>query len=142
MVGSSKRKDLAVGQDRPYPPPDDIASDTTLPALVVHPGIILREEILPSFFKSHPELETSERALAEAIGISRSTFNRLLTGRARISPHWAIPLGDYVGVSPRYLLQLQSLYDEYEYVRSQTFSAQAQGKVPLPPGGPARKLKV
>lgn len=53
--------------------------------LAVHPGEILREDVLA-------ELELSVSEVAERLGISRVTLSRVLHGHARVSSNLAVRL--------------------------------------------------
>ena len=70
----------------------------------IHPGEILREDILP-------EIKMSESKLAEHLNISRMTVNRLVNERQSVSPDMALRLGKLFGNSPEFWLNLQSAYD-------------------------------
>ena len=70
----------------------------------VHPGEILREDILP-------EINISKSKLAEYLNVSRMTVNRLVNERQGISAEMALRLGKLFGNSPNFWLNLQSAYD-------------------------------
>ena len=70
----------------------------------VHPGEILREDILPG-------ANISESKLAEYLNVSRMTVNRLVNERQAISPDMALRLGQLFGNSPDFWLNLQNAYD-------------------------------
>jgi addiction module HigA family antidote len=70
----------------------------------VHPGEILREDILP-------EIKMSESKLAERLNISRMTLNRLVNECQAVSPCMALRLGKLFGNSPDFWLNLQNAYD-------------------------------
>ena len=70
----------------------------------VHPGEILREDILP-------EIRMSESELAEHLNVSRMTVNRLVNERQAVSPGMALRLGRLFGNSPGFWLNLQNAYD-------------------------------
>ena len=70
----------------------------------VHPGEILREDILPG-------ANISERKLAEHLNVSRMTINRLVNERQSISPSMALRLGKLFGNNPDFWLNLQNAYD-------------------------------
>ena len=70
----------------------------------VHPGEILREDILP-------EIDISESKLAEYLNISRMTVNRLVNERQSVTPDMALRLGKLFGNSPDFWLNLQNAYD-------------------------------
>lgn len=70
----------------------------------VHPGAILREDVLA-------ELGLSVTAAAERLGISRVTLSRVVNERAAVSPNLAVRL-EQAGVSTaRAWLAMQSAYD-------------------------------
>ena len=70
----------------------------------VHPGEILREDILP-------EIKMTESRLAEHLHVSRMTVNRLINERQSLSPDMALRLGKLFGNSPGFWLNLQNAYD-------------------------------
>ena len=70
----------------------------------VHPGEILREDILPG-------ANISKTKLAEYLNVSRMTVNRLINERQAISPNMALRLGKLFGNSPDFWLNLQNAYD-------------------------------
>ena len=70
----------------------------------VHPGEILREDILP-------EIKVSESKLAELLNVSRMTINRLVNERQAVSPNMALRLGRLFGNNPDFWLNLQNAYD-------------------------------
>ena len=70
----------------------------------VHPGEILREDILP-------EIKMSESKLAEHLNISRMTVNRLVNERQSVSTDMALRLGKLFGNNPDFWLNLQNAYD-------------------------------
>jgi len=70
----------------------------------VHPGEILREDILP-------EIKISESKLAELLKVSRMTVNRLVNERQAVSPDMALRLGRLFANSPDFWLNLQNAYD-------------------------------
>jgi addiction module HigA family antidote len=69
-----------------------------------HPGEFLRElYIVPSGL--------SVRKVAESLGVSASTFNRLLNGQSAVSPEMALRLSITLGRSPESWLAMQDQYD-------------------------------
>jgi addiction module HigA family antidote len=56
-----------------------------------HPGLILREDILPA-------LGLTVTEAAKQLGVTRSTLSRVLNGRAGISPEMALRLEAWLGV--------------------------------------------
>lgn len=69
-----------------------------------HPG----EFISTAFLEP---LGTSCRALAERLGVSPSTLQRLLSGTHRVSPEMALRLSAVLGRSPESWLAMQDSYD-------------------------------
>lgn len=70
----------------------------------VHPGEILREEVLPS-------LRESKAAVARALGISRQHLYDILNERQPVSAEMAVRFGKLFGNGPRLWLNLQRNYD-------------------------------
>ncbi len=70
-----------------------------------HPGqLIFRTYI-------EPFAEISGNQVADRLGVARSTFNRLITGKAGVSPEMAIRLSGVLGGSAESWLTLQESYD-------------------------------
>lgn len=55
-----------------------------------HPGLLLREDILPA-------LGLSVTEAADQLGVARSTLSRVLNGHASISPEMALRLEAWLG---------------------------------------------
>jgi addiction module HigA family antidote len=70
----------------------------------VHPGEILREDILPAL---HMPVQTAARHL----GISRQTLHRILAGTLPVSPAMALRLGKFCGNGPELWLNMQRARD-------------------------------
>ena len=70
----------------------------------VHPGEILREDVLPA-------LRLSVTAAAKQLGIARQTLHRLLAERAAVTPEMAVRLGKFCGNGPGLWLRLQQAHD-------------------------------
>lgn len=70
----------------------------------LHPGELLREDILP-------ELGMTREAFAEAIGTTRNTLQRILSGRSAVTPEMAVRLGKALGNGPAFWVRMQSAYD-------------------------------
>lgn len=78
----------------------------------VHPGEILREDVLPA-------LHITIAEAAEKLGITRQTLHRIIA-RANprpVTPEMAVRLGKLCGNGPRLWLNLQSAYDLWEAER-------------------------
>lgn len=69
-----------------------------------HPGEFIREVYVEP-------LGVSARQIAESLGVSASTFNRLLNGESNISPEMALRLSKTLGRSPESWLAMQDRYD-------------------------------
>jgi addiction module HigA family antidote len=70
----------------------------------VHPGALLREEVLPS-------VEMSKSDIAKALGISRAQLYAILSERAPVTASMALRLGRFFGNGPELWLNMQSTYD-------------------------------
>ncbi|MNR78936.1 putative HTH-type transcriptional regulator YbaQ [compost metagenome] len=70
----------------------------------IHPGEVLREELLRPYRLSLPQL-------ARAIGVSPSRLRGLTAGRTPVTAELALRLGRYFGLSPAFWLNLQQHYD-------------------------------
>jgi len=106
MIKTSRHKGLAklfFSEETKGLPSDLIARNRTI-MRAVHPGEILREDILPG-------ANISESKLAEYLNVSRMTVNRLVNERQGISAEMALRLGKLFGNSPDFWLNLQSAYD-------------------------------
>ena len=69
-----------------------------------HPGEFIREVYITPF-------DISARQMAESLGVSASTLNRLLNGDSSISPEMALRLSKAVGRTPESWLSMQHQYD-------------------------------
>lgn len=87
-----------------------IPNTRTLERRPVHPGEMLREELLP-------EYGLTVAALAEAAGVSRQSINELLRERRAVSPEMALRLGKLFGMSPEFWLNLQRNVDLWDVSR-------------------------
>jgi antitoxin HigA-1 len=77
----------------------------------VHPGEILREDVLPA-------LRLSVTAAAKQLGIARQTLHRILAERAAVTPEMAVRLGKFCGNGPGLWLRLQQTHDLWHAERS------------------------
>jgi addiction module HigA family antidote len=75
---------------------------TGLPAM--HPGELLREEILPALGRSRAEI-------AQLLGVSRQALHAVLAERASVTPEMALRLGKLCGNGPELWLALQTRHD-------------------------------
>lgn len=70
----------------------------------MHPGELLREDILPALGRTKTEI-------AKLLGISRQTLHDILAERQPITARMALRIGKLLGNGPRFWLDLQSRYD-------------------------------
>lgn len=70
----------------------------------MHPGELLREDILPAL--ARPRVE-----IARLLGISRQSLHSILAERAPVTPEMALRLGKLCGNGPELWLNLQIRYD-------------------------------
>lgn len=70
----------------------------------MHPGALLREEILPA-------LERPKTEIAKLLGVSRQTLYDILEERQPVTPMMALRLGKLCGNGPDLWLNLQKRYD-------------------------------
>jgi|TARA_R110002111_G_scaffold115634_11_gene176611 addiction module HigA family antidote len=52
--------------------------------------------------------------IADKLGVARSTFNRLITGKSDLSPEMAVKLSAVLGGSAKSWLRLQESYDLWQ----------------------------
>ncbi len=70
----------------------------------VHPGEMLREDVLPALARPKTEI-------ARLLGISRQTLYDILNEKQPITAHMALRLGKLCGDGPDIWLNLQKRYD-------------------------------
>lgn len=70
----------------------------------VHPGEILREDVLPA-------LAMSKTAVAEALGISRQTLYDILNEKQPVTAEMAVRFGKLFGNGAGFWVNLQRTYD-------------------------------
>jgi len=70
----------------------------------VHPGEMLREDVLPA-------LGLSVSEAARQLGVTRQTLHRILAGTTAITPEMALRLGRFCGNGPGLWLRMQQGYD-------------------------------
>ena len=78
--------------------------DESAMAPPVHPGEILREDVLPA-------LGLSVAEAANQLRVSRQTLHRILSGTMAVSPEMAVRLGKFCGNGPGLWSRLQSAFD-------------------------------
>jgi addiction module HigA family antidote len=72
--------------------------------LPIHPGEILREDVLPA-------LGLSVSEAAQRLGISRQQLHRVLAGTHPITTEMALRVGKFAGNGPGLWLRMQQAYD-------------------------------
>ncbi len=77
----------------------------------VHPGEILREDVLPS-------LELSVSEVARRLGVSRQQLHRVLACTHPVTIEMALRIGKLVGNGPGLWLRLQQAYDLWRVEQS------------------------
>src|SRR6266516_6942339 len=70
----------------------------------MHPGEMLREEVLPALGKSKAEI-------ARLLGISRQTLYDIIDEKQPITPAMALRFGKLLGNGPDLWIDLQRAYD-------------------------------
>src|SRR6266700_2457651 len=70
----------------------------------VHPGEILKEDILP-------EVGLSVTAVAKALGVSRQMVHDILAGRKPLSAVMCLKVSRLFGSTPEFWMRLQADYD-------------------------------
>ena len=70
----------------------------------MHPGELLRDEILPALGRPKTEI-------AKLLGVSRQTLYDILAGKQPVTPAMALRLGKLCGNGPDLWLNLQKRYD-------------------------------
>ena len=69
-----------------------------------HPGVILREDVLPS-------LGLSVSEAARQLRVSRQTLHRILAGTSAVTPEMAVRLGKFCGNGAGLWLRMQETFD-------------------------------
>jgi antitoxin HigA-1 len=72
-----------------------------------HPGELLREVVLPA-------LPNTKKEVAETLGVSRQTLDKLLNEQQRVTPDIAARLGKVFGNGPGIWLRMQAAVDTYK----------------------------
>lgn len=76
----------------------------------VHPGEVLREDVIPA-------LETSKAEIARLLGISRQALYDILNEKAPVSAEMAVRIGKLCGNGPTLWINLQRAYDLWQAER-------------------------
>ena len=70
----------------------------------VHPGEILREDVLPA-------LRLSVSEAARQLRVTRQHLHKIMAGKTAITPEMAVRLGKFCGNGPGLWLRMQQAYD-------------------------------
>lgn len=89
-----------------------IANNLT-PAIAVHPGEIIRDELE---FRG-----ISQRGLARTISVSPTIINELLQGKRQLNTELALLIGAALDIDAEPLLELQSKFNIYQAKRNKGF---------------------
>jgi addiction module HigA family antidote len=73
----------------------------------VHPGEILKEDVLP-------DLGISVTEAASQLGVTRVALSRIVNAQAAISADMALRLGDWIGNGAEVWLRMQAAYDLWQ----------------------------
>ena len=76
----------------------------------VHPGEILKEDVLP-------ELGITVTDAAAQLGVTRAALSRVLNGQAAISAEMALRLADWIGNGREIWLRMQAAHDLWRAAR-------------------------
>ena len=98
----------------------------------VHPGEIIREDILP-------EVGLSVSAAAKALGISRQMLHDILATRKPISAVMCLKLSRLFGSTPEFWMRLQAAWDLKKAAQNKKVMQRVERIVPL---GSAKELRA
>ena len=90
----------------------------------VHPGEIIKEDILPS-------VRLSVTAAAKALGVSRQMLHGILAGRKPLSAVMCLKVARLFGGSPDVWMRLQATYDLKKYEQNKKVMARVARIVPI-----------
>lgn len=96
----------------------------------VHPGEILKEDILPG-------AGLSVAAAAKALGVSRQMLHDILAGKRPLSAVMCLKLARLFGGSPGIWMRLQAAYDLKMASRDEAVMARVRQIVPMQVNEPA-----
>ena len=99
----------------------------------VHPGEILREDILP-------EAGLSVTATAKALGVSRQMVHDILAGRKPLSAVMCLKVARLFGSTPEFWIRLQAEYDLKMAAQNKKVMERVGRIVPVKPLEEARAL--
>ena len=90
----------------------------------VHPGEIIREDILP-------EVNLSVTAAAQALGVSRQMLHGILGARKPLSAVMCLKVSRLFGSTPEFWMRLQADYDLKKAAQDQSVMESVARIVPL-----------
>ena len=96
----------------------------------VHPGEILREDILP-------EVGLSITAAAKALGVSRQMVHDILAERKPLSAVMCLRISRLVGSTPEFWMRLQAEYDLKKAAQNKKVMQRVAQIVPIRPAAEA-----
>src|SRR5216684_4024853 len=94
----------------------------------VHPGEIIREDILP-------EAGRSVTAVAKALGVSRQMVHDILAERRPLSAVMCLKVARLFGSTPEFWIRLQAEYDLKKAAQNEKVMERVARIVPLKPVG-------
>jgi len=92
----------------------------------VHPGEIIKEDILPS-------VGLSVTAAARALGVSRQMLHGIMAGRKPLSAVMCLKVSRLFGSSPQMWMRLQAAYDLKKAEQNKKVMARVARIVPVKP---------
>jgi len=92
----------------------------------VHPGEILREDMLP-------EVGLSVTAAAKALGVSRQMLHDILAERRPLSAAMCLKVARLLGSTPEFWMRLQAEYDLKKAAQNRKIMARVAQISPLRP---------
>ena len=92
----------------------------------VHPGEIIRQDILP-------EVGLSVSAVAKALGVSRQMLHDILAERRPLSAIMCLKISRLFGSTPEFWMRLQSDYDLKKAAQNKKVMERVARIVPLKP---------
>jgi antitoxin HigA-1 len=96
----------------------------------VHPGEILREDILP-------EVGLSVTATAKALGVSRQMVHAILAERKPLSAVMCMKVSRLLGSTPEFWMRLQADYDLKKAAQNKKVMERVAQIVPVKPSAEA-----
>ena len=89
-----------------------------------HPGLVIREEVLP-------DLGISVTEAADQLGVSRVALSRVINGRAAISADMAIRFAQWLGGSAETWLRAQAQHDLWHAEREKKIKVKPAQRLPV-----------